>query len=102
MINIQVHRSAISLYLDKAESLSSKGKGRLSFFVESSKKSKVVKISRYLNLKIALVVLICLRLLIQAVISGMQLKRGDIETNSGPTYNLQLGEDSAWVLSSEK
>ena len=46
--------------------------------------------------------LICLRLLIQAVISGMQLKGGDIETNPGPTYNLQLGEDSAWVLSSEK
>ena len=47
MINIQVHRSAIGLYLDKAQSLSSKGKGRLSFFVESSKKRKVVKISRY-------------------------------------------------------
>ena len=39
MINIQVHRSAIGLYLDKAQSLSSKGKGRLSFFVESSKKN---------------------------------------------------------------
>ena len=38
MINIQVHRSAIGLYLDKAQSLSSKGKGRLSFFVESFKK----------------------------------------------------------------
>ena len=54
-----------------------------------------MKISRYLNLKIALIELICLRLLIQAVISGMQLKGGDIETNPGPTYNLQLGEDSA-------
>ena len=81
MINIQVHRSAIGLYLDKAQSLSSKGKGRLSFFVESSKKRKVVKISRYLNLKIALIVLICLRLLIQAIISGMHLKGGDIKTN---------------------
>ena len=36
MINIQVHRSAIDLYLDKAQSLSLKGKGKLSFFVESS------------------------------------------------------------------
>ena len=51
MIDIQVHHSAISLYLDKAWSLSSKGKGMLSFFVESSGKRKVVKISRYLNLK---------------------------------------------------
>ena len=48
-----------------------------------------MKISRYLNLKIALIVLICLRLLIQAIISGMQLKGEDIETNPGPTYNLE-------------
>ena len=88
MINIQVHRSAIGLYLDKAQSLSSKGKGRLSFFVESSKKRKVVKRLRNLNLKIALIVLICLRLLIQAIISGMQLKV-DIETNPGPAYILE-------------
>ena len=47
-----------------------------------------MKISRYLNFKIALIVLICLRLLIQAIIYGMQLKGGDIETNPGPTYNL--------------
>ena len=46
MINIQVHRSAIGLYLDKAQSLLSKGEGRLSPFVESSKKRKVLKISR--------------------------------------------------------
>ena len=61
-----------------------------------------MKISGYLNLEVALIVSICLRLIIQAIISGMQLKGGDIETNPGPTYNLQLGEDSAWVLSSEK
>ena len=47
-----------------------------------------MKISRYLNLKIALIVLICLRLLTQAIISGMHLKGGDIETNPDPTYNL--------------
>ena len=87
MINIQVHRSLIGLYLDKAQSLSSKGKGKLSLFVEISKKRKVMKISRYLNLKIALIVLICLRLLIQAIISGMQLQCGDIETNPSPTCN---------------
>ena len=85
MINIQVHRSAIGFYLDKAQSPSSKGKGRLSFFVESSKKRKVVKRSRYLNLKITLIVLICSRLLIQAIVSGMQVKGGDIKTNLGPT-----------------
>ena len=28
-------------------------------------------------------------LLIQAIISGMQLKSGDMETNPGPTYNLE-------------
>ena len=89
MINIQVHRSTIGLYLDKAQSLSTKEKRRLSFFVDISKKRKVVKISRYLNLKIALIVLIYLRLLIQAIISGMQLIGGNIETNPCPTYNLE-------------
>ena len=34
-------------------------------------------------------VLICFRLLIQAVISGMQLKGGDFETNPGAAYNLE-------------
>ena len=101
MINIQVYRSAISLYLDKAQSLLSKGKCRLLFFVESSKKIKVVKISRYLILKIALVVLVSLRLLIQAIISGIQLiKRWRYRDKS--RSNLRLGEDSAWVLSSGK
>ena len=33
-------------------------------------------------------VLICLRLLIQAIIFDVQLKVGDIETNPGSTYNL--------------
>ena len=77
MINIQVYHTAIGLYLDKAQShyrQTAKGKRRLSFFVESSKKRKVVKISRYLNLKIALIVLICLRLLIQAIISGEKVE----------------------------
>ena len=80
----------IYIYIYIAHSLSSKGNVRLSFFVESSKKRKVVKISRYLNVKIALIVLICLRLLIQAIISGMQLKGVDIETNPDPTYNLDV------------
>ena len=40
MINIQVHRSAVGLYLDKTQSLSSKENGRLSFFSESSKKER--------------------------------------------------------------
>ena len=48
-----------------------------------------MKISRYLNLKIALIVLICPTLLIQVIISGMQVKGGDIETNPSPTYNLE-------------
>ena len=46
IINIQVQRSAIGLYLDKAQSLSSKGKGRLSFFVENSKRLKVESSNR--------------------------------------------------------
>ena len=33
--------------------------------------------------------LICLRLLIQVTISGMQLKGGDIKTNPGPAYKLE-------------
>ena len=40
MINIQVHLSAVSLHLDRAQSLSSKEKGRLCFSAESSKKEK--------------------------------------------------------------
>ena len=96
MINIQVDHSAIGLYLDKAQSLSSRGKGRLSFFVDISKKRKVVKISRYLNLKIALIVLIYLRLLIQAILSGMQLKGGDIETSPGLIYNLEKIVDGSF------
>ena len=44
---------------------------------------------KILNLKIALIVLICLKLLLQAIISGIQLKGGDIETNPGPAYNLE-------------
>ena len=48
-----------------------------------------MKISRYLNLKITLIVSIYFRLLIQAIISGMQLKGGDIKTNLCPTYNLE-------------
>ena len=56
------------------------------------KKRKAVKILKYLNLKIALIVLICLKLLIQAIISGMQLKGGDIETSPGPIYNLVEGD----------
>ena len=89
MINIQAHRSAIAFYLDKPRSLLSIVKGRLSLFAEGSKKRKVVKISRHLNLKIALIVLICLRLLIQEIISGMLLKGRDIETNPAPTNNLE-------------
>ena len=88
MINIQVDFSVIGFYLNKAQSSLSKGKGRSSFFDESSKKRKVVKISRFLNLKTALIVLICLQLLIQAFISGMHFQS-----------NLQLRENSAWVPS---
>ena len=33
--------------------------------------------------------LICLRLLIQAIIYGKQLKGGDIQTNLGPIYDLE-------------
>ena len=85
MINIQVHRSAIGLYLDKTQSLSSKGKKvDYRFLLKVLKKERLWKIPRYLNLKIALV-LICLRLLIQTIISGMQIKGGDIETNPSPT-----------------
>ena len=89
MDNIQFHRSTIGLFLDKAQSLLSKLKGRLSIFVDSSKKEKVVKISIYLNVKIALIVLMCVSLLIQEIITGIQLKCGDIETISGQIYNLE-------------
>ena len=43
MINIQVHGSVIDLYLDKAQPLSLKRKGRLLFFVEIFQKVKGVK-----------------------------------------------------------
>ena len=98
MINFQVHRSTIGLYLDKAQSLSTKEKRRLSFFVESSKKRKLVKISRHLNYSSNSVNMF------EAINSGNQfwyaIKRWRHRGKS--QSNLQLGEDSAWVLSSRK
>ena len=89
MVNIHFHHSTIGLFLDKVQSLSSKLKGRLSIFVESSKKKKVVKISIYLNLNS---VNVC-----ESINSGnhywnaikMWRHRDNLRSN------LQLGEDSA-------
>ena len=46
--------------------------------------------------------LICLRLLIQANISGMQLKGGYMETNPGPTYNLEKIVHGSFHLGNSK
>ena len=89
MISIQDHRSAVGLYCAKAQLLSAKGKSRLPRLVESSVNRKLKKVSSYFDLKIALIMFLCLRLLVHSVVAGVLLKSGDIETNPGPTYALE-------------
>ena len=91
MVPIQTHRNAIGSYFDKARLLSLYGHGYSNSLPHhTSCKNPVIKIKGFvklfghLSLKIILV-LFCLGLIVQAVISDKLLQDGDIETNPWPT-----------------
>ena len=95
MVTIQAHRNAIVSYYDKARLSSSSGHGKsnsLSRHTNCKKSSNsnksFVKLFSHLSLKMILV-LFCVGLIVQAVISDNVLQDGDIETNPGPTYNIE-------------
>ena len=95
MVSIQARRNAIKPYYDKACLLSSYGHGNNnSLSRHTSCKNPVIKIKGfvklfgYLSLKMILV-LFCVGLIVQAVIYNKLLQDGDIETNPGPTYNIE-------------
>ena len=95
MVTIQAHQNAIGSYCDKARCLSSYGHGNSnSLSRHTNCKNPVIKIKRFvklfghLSLKMILV-LFCVRLIVQAVISDKLLQDGDIETNPRPTNNTE-------------
>ena len=95
MVTIQAHRNAVGSYYDKARLLSSYGHEISdSLSRHTNCKNPVIKIKSFvklyghLSLKMILV-LFCVGLIVQAVISDKLLQDGDIETNSEPTYNIE-------------
>ena len=95
MVPIQTHRNSIGSYHDKARLLYSYGHGNSNLLSRHTNcKNPVIKIKGfiklfgYLSLKMILV-LFCVGLIVQAVISDKLLQDGDSETNPGPTYNTE-------------
>ena len=72
MVTIQTHRAAMESYFVKAHFLSSKGKGNILLYDKKCEsraiKGGFIKMFGHLNLKMILVV-ICVRLIIQAIIT---------------------------------
>ena len=92
MVTIQAHRNAIGSYYDKAHLLSSYGHGNSnSLSRHTNCKNPVIKIKGFvklfdhLSLKIILV-LFCVGLIVQTVISDNLLQDGDTVINPKPTY----------------
>ena len=82
-------------YYDKARLSSSSGHGESNSLsrhtnckTSSNSNKSFVKLFSHLSLKMILV-LFCVGLIVQAVISDNVLQDGDIETNPGPTYNIE-------------
>ena len=95
MVTLQAHRNAIGSYYDKARLLSTYGSGNSNSLSRRTYcKNLVIKIKVFvklfgnLSLKMILV-LFCVELIVQAVISDKLLQDGDSETNPGPTYNTE-------------
>ena len=95
MVTIQTHRNAIGSYHDEARLLSLYGHGNSNLLSRHTNcKNPVIKIKGfiklfgYLSLKMILV-LFCVGLIVQAIISRKLLQDGDIKTNPGPTYNIE-------------
>ena len=95
MVPIQAHRNATPWYYDKARLLSLYEHGYSnSLSCPTSCKNPVTKIKGFvklfghLTLKMTLV-LFCIGIIGQAVISDKLLQDGDNETNSGSTYSIE-------------
>ena len=91
MVTIQAHQNAIGSYYDKPRLLPSYGHGNSnSLSRHSNCKNQVIKIKGFvklfghLSLKMILV-LFCVGLIVQAVLSDKLLQDGHIETNPGST-----------------
>ena len=91
MVTIQSHQNAIGSYYNKARLLSSYGHGNSnSLSRHTNCKNPVIKIKDFvklfghLSLKMILV-LFCVGLIVQAVLSDKLLQDGHIETNPGST-----------------
>ena len=93
MLTIQAHRNAVGSYYDKARLLFSYGHGNSnSLSRHTNCKNPVIKIKGFVKLfgHLSLkMILFCIGLIVQAVISDKLLQDGDIETNWGPTYNIE-------------
>ena len=92
MVTIQAHRNAIGSYYDKARLLFSYGHGNSnSLSRHTNCKNPVIKIKGFvklfdhLSLKMILV-LFCVGLIVQTVISDNLLQDGDTVINPKPTY----------------
>ena len=92
MVTIQAHRNAIGSYYHKAHLLSSYGHGNSnSLSRHTNCKNPVIKIKGFvklfdhLSLKMILV-LFCVGLIVQTVISDNLLQDGDTVINPKPTY----------------
>ena len=71
MVTIKAHRFAIKSY----------------FEILWERQRGFIKIFSYLKFKI--IVVLCVRLLIEVVIFGEQLEGGDIDASPEPAYNIQ-------------
>ena len=95
MVPIQAHRNAIGWYYDKARLLSLYGHGYSNSLSHPTncknpvtKMKGFVKLFGHLSLKMTLV-LFCLGIIGQAVISDKLLQNEDNETNSRSTCNIE-------------
>ena len=95
MVTIQAHQNAVGSYYDKSRLLSSYGHGNSNSLSRyTNYKNPVIKIKGFvklfdhLSLKMILV-LFCVGFIVRAVISDKLLQDGGIETNPGPTYNIE-------------
>ena len=93
MVTIQAHRNPIGSYYDKARLFFSYGHGNSnSLSRHTNWKNPVIKIKGFVKLcgHLSLtMILFCIGLIVQAVISDKLLQDGDIETKRGPNYNIE-------------
>ena len=95
MVTIQTHRNETGSYYDKARLLSLYGHANsnslsrhINCKIPAIRIKGFVKLFGHLSLKMILV-LFCVGLIVQAVISDKVLQDVDIETNPRPTYILK-------------